>query len=130
MRDATVVATAEGEASSEETTYESEGEMDAVAAADIEEGAEERVGVAPSIEVEEPEVTQWCRCAIMYICPPYTFGTGKTCVLFWWERSSSQSRVMLFVRTGTCADCDGRTASVKTRTFLPPQTCRQSLPGG
>ena len=62
---AAAAAESEREASAEEATDEVEGEMDASAAAvvdvaeavtvaDMEEGAESRVGMAPAIEVEEP----------------------------------------------------------------------------
>ena len=72
------------------------------------------------MEVEEPEVMQGCERAMMRICPPCPFGTGKTRVLFWQGQSSPYSRVTLFAITGTYADCAGRTVSVKiARSHLP-----------
>ena len=94
-------------------------EMAAVAT-DMEEGADARVGVDTTLEVEEPEVQQGCRCAMMCICLPYPFEMGKNHIRLWRVWSSPQSRVTLFVRTGTCADCAGRTVSVKNCMFLPP----------
>ena len=53
----------------------------AAAAAEMEERTEARFGEAPLVEVEEPEVPRGCENAMMRICPPFTFGTGKTRVL-------------------------------------------------
>ena len=52
--------------------------VEAVAAAeDKEERAEATVGVAPTIEVENPELPRGCKRAMMRICLPCPFGTGK-----------------------------------------------------
>ena len=70
---ATVVAAATGNA---------ERERDAAAvAAEMEEREEARVGEAPAAEVEETELLRGCEHAMMRICPPCPFGTGKTRVL-------------------------------------------------
>ena len=61
--------------------------------------------------------------------PALSLWGRKNRILSWRGRSSPQSRVKFFVRTGTCADCAGRTASVKTRTFLSLQTWRKLLQG-
>ena len=53
------------------------------AAAEMEERVEARVGEAPAADVEDPEVPRGCENAMMRICPPYPFGTGKTCILSW-----------------------------------------------
>ena len=55
----------------------------AAAAAEMEERAEERVGEALAADVEDPEVPRGCENAMMRICPPCPFGTGKTCILYW-----------------------------------------------
>ena len=89
---------------------------------DMEERAEARFGEAPAEEMDKPEVPQRCERTMIHICPTYPFGTGKTCVLSYWGQSSPQSRISLFSRTDTCADCAGRTASVKTCMFPPSQT--------
>ena len=53
----------------------------ASAAKEMEERAEAQFGEAPAVEVEEPEVPRGCERAMMCICPPYPFRTGKTRVL-------------------------------------------------
>ena len=96
-------------------------EAEAVEAdAETEEGAEARVGVALVLDLEEPKLSIGCRCAMKRICPPCPFGTGKGCAPFWRVQSSPWYRVTLFAITGTCAECAGRTPSVKTHTFPPP----------
>ena len=89
-------------------------------AAEMEEGAEARVEGAPAVVVEETKVPQGCRCAMIHICMPCNFGTGKTHEPSWQGQSYPQSRVIFFVRSDICADCDGRNAIVKTGTFPPP----------
>ena len=53
--------------------------------------------------------------------PALSQRTGKTSALLCQRRSSPWSRVKLFARTGTCADCAESTVSVKTRTFPSPR---------
>ena len=71
--EAAAASAAEGEEATEGEEREMEG-----AAADMEEGAEARVGVALAAEVEDPEVPRVCGCAMTHICLPCPFGTGNT----------------------------------------------------
>ena len=50
---------------------------------EMEEGAEARVGVAPALELEEPEVTRGCVCAMNLVYPPCPFSMGKSFTLLW-----------------------------------------------
>ena len=99
-------------------------EVEAVsAAAEMEERAKAWFGEAPAAEVEEPEVPQICEHAMMHICPLCPFGTGETRVLSWQGQSSPQSRVMLFVKAGTCVDYSERNASIKLARSHLPRRC-------
>ena len=49
----------------------------------MEERAEAQVGEAPAADVEDPEVPRGCKNAMMRICPPCPFGTGKNRLLSW-----------------------------------------------
>ena len=79
------------EAEAEEETEAAERAMDAtvelveataaVAAVEMEQGADAQVGVAPPAEIEDPEVAQGCGCAMTRIYLTCPFGNGKTCVL-------------------------------------------------
>ena len=100
----------------------------AMDATEMEERVEAQFGEVAAVEVEDPEVTQGCECAMMHIFPPCPFETGKMRILSCQGKSSPQYRVTFFARTSTYVDCVGRTASIKTRTFPPPQKCRQPLP--
>ena len=134
MKDAAAAAAA-GEAAAAAETEALEVEAVAAAAAvaaavETEEGAAARVEVKLARELEEPGVPGGCRCDMKCISPPCPFGTKNTRTQFWQRRPSPRSRATFFARNGTCADCAGRTASVKTRTSPPPPTWRQPSPGG
>ena len=62
-----------------------------------------------------------CGHAMKCTYPTCTFGMGITCGPFWRGRSSPPCTITLFLRTGICAGCAGRTTSVKTSTPPPPQ---------
>ena len=80
---------------------------------EMEEGAEAKVRVAPALELEEPEVTRGCGCAMNIVYPPCPFRMGKNFTLLLQRQSSPRFRVTSYTITGTYAECSGRTVIVK-----------------
>ena len=61
--------------------------------------------------------------------PALSLRDVENCAVSWRGRPPSRSRVTFFAISVTYAECDGRTESVKTRTFPPPHTWRKPSPG-
>ena len=95
----------------------------AAAAAEMEERAEARFREAPAEEMEDPELLQGCKCAMMRNCPPCPFSTGKTCVLSWQGQSSPTVQGYVICKNchlcGLCwEDCESKNSHVPTSPYV------------
>ena len=70
--------------------------------------AQVRVVITQGPKVQDVAWGLWCYMMRTFLSSPLSI--EKTCALYWFGRSCPHLRSTIFERTGTCADCSGRTA--------------------